>query len=107
MPREASAKYANRRVRSFNLDDTHYLELKSLSKVEDCSMSDILNRVLWHGLAKMKVAEDIANGLQTVLKVHTQSIEARENNRKNKKILTNKCNPQAEPYCMICWGEEE
>jgi len=107
MARIAQTKYENRRTRSFNLDNAHYTELKALSKVEECSMSDVLNRVLCHALMRKKEQEDIKNGIQTKLQVHTQDSVAREFNRKNKKILMPKCNPQATPYCVLCWGDDE
>lgn len=107
MARTSQEKYENRRTRSFNLDQAHYDELKALSRLEECSMSDVLNRVLCHALMRKKELEDQKNGIQTILQVHTQDARARENNRKNKKILMPKCNPQATPYCFLCWGDDE
>jgi len=100
MARIASEKYANRRVRSFNLDEQHFRELKRIAAVEELSMSDILNRVLSHGLAKRKVAVDVANGLQTTLELHTHDQRHRDGRKDGK------CNPKSElGRCVICWGE--
>jgi hypothetical protein len=102
MARIATEKYANRRVRSFNLDDAHFRELKRLSAVEDMSMSDIINRILGHALAKRKVDEDIENGLQTTLEIHVQSEEIRARG-----TFDGKCNPNVLGQvnkCPICWG---
>ena len=75
---------------------------------EGLSMSDIINRVLYHGLAKKKVAEDIKDGIQTTLEVHIQEESARKANLKNKRILQEKCNPlDKSGRCKICWGVEE
>jgi len=104
MARIASEKYANRRVRSFNLDDVHYRGLKQMSAVEDRSMSDLLNRILGHALARRKVDEDIENGLQTTLEIHVQSEEIRA------KRKDGKCNPNVLGQvnkCPICWGADD
>jgi predicted CopG family antitoxin len=100
MARIATEKYANRRVRSFNLDDANYRGLKRLSAVEDMSMSDIINRILTRALAKRKVDADIENGLQTTLEIHVQSEEIRA------KRKDGKCNPKVVglPPCSMCWG---
>lgn len=101
MARIANEKNANRRVRSFNLDDAHFWELKRLSGVQDCSMSDVLNMILGIELAHRKVARDVEKGLQTTLELHVQSAEIRAK-RKDKK-----CNPNVlgqEKKCSICWG---
>ena len=102
MARQPQQKNENRRVRSFNLDDAHYREMKRLSAVEGISMSDILNRMLWHQLTQKKVQADVANGLQTTLKLHVQSEDIRA------KRKDGKCNPKVigQPPCSICWGEE-
>ena len=103
MARTALTKNENRRVRSFNLDDSHYRELKRLAQVEGLSMSDIINRVLWHGLAKKKVLRDIVDGLQTTLEVHVQEAAVRA------KRKDGKCNPKSidSPIpCAVCWGDE-
>ena len=107
MARTALSKNENRRVRSFNLDDEHYRELKRLAQVEGLSMSDIINRVLWHGFAKKKALQDIENGIQTTLEVHIQDAVARKGNLKNKRILQEKCNPMSRlGHCKLCWGEK-
>ncbi len=102
MARQPQQKNENRRVRSFNLDDAHYREMKRLSAVEGISMSDILNRILWHQLTKKKVQDDVANGLQTTLEIHVQSEDIRA------KRKDGKCNPKVigQPPCSICWGVE-
>lgn len=101
MARIASEKYENRRVRSFNLDEHHYRELKDIAMKEGISMSDVLNRTLVHALVKAKVAEDVKNGLQTTLEVHKHSIEARSARKDGK------CNPRSlEGRCEICWSVE-
>jgi len=101
MARQPQQKNENRRVRSFNLDDAHYREMKRLSAVEGISMSDILNRILWHQFAQAKVAKDIENGIQTTLEIHVSAEEIRAK-RKDKK-----CNPKhILGKCSICWGVE-
>tara|TARA_R110000744_G_scaffold366540_1_gene475629 strand:+ start:147 stop:464 length:318 start_codon:yes stop_codon:yes gene_type:complete len=103
MARQAQKKNESRRTRSFNVDEAHYRELKSVGRREGLSMSDILNRVLAHGLAKRKVAKDIEDGLQTTLEVHVQSEEIRS------KRDHGKCNPKSidnsNGPCAVCWGE--
>ena len=89
MARQALTKNENRRTRSFNLDDDHYRELKKQAHDEGLSMSDIINRVLYHGLAKEKVAQDIENGLQTTLDLHKMTAEVRA------KRSDGKCNPNS------------
>jgi hypothetical protein len=107
MARIASEKYENRRVRSFNLDDHHYRELKDIAMKEGISMSDVLNRTLVHALVKAKVAEDVKNGLQTTLEVHTQTVEQRQMRRKGSGADEDKCNPRSlEGRCAICWSVE-
>ena len=102
MARPPHMKNENRRVRSFNLDDAHYRELKRLSAVEELSMSDILNCVLWHSFAKAKVHKDISEGIQTTLVMHSMD----EQHRAGRK--DGKCNPKLVnvPRCPICWGDE-
>ena len=108
MARQAQKKNESRRTRSFNVDEQHYRELKRVGMSEGLSMSDILNRVLAHGLARRKVALDVENGLQTTLEVHVQSDAARKHNLTNKQILEEKCNPQAaDGKCALCWGGQE
>ena len=100
MARIASEKYANRRVRSFNLDEQHFRELKRIAGIEELSMSDILNRVLSHGLAKRKVAADVASGLQTTLELHKHDQQHRDARKDGK------CNPKSKAgRCEECWGE--
>ena len=71
---------------------------------EGLSMSDILNRVLAHGLARRKVAKDIENGLQTTLIMHVQGEEIRS------KREDGKCNPTSidniDGPCALCWSDE-
>ena len=101
MARQPQQKNENRRVRSFNLDDAHYREMKRLSAIEGISMSDILNRMLWHQFAQAKVEKDIENGIQTTLEIHVSAEEIRA------KRKDGKCNPKhILGKCSICWGEE-
>ena len=101
MARQPQQKNENRRVRSFNLDDAHYREMKKMSAVEGISMSDILNRMLWHQFAQDKVAQDIKNGIQTTLEIHVSTEEIRA------KRKDGKCNPKhILGKCLICWGVE-
>ena len=100
MVKIALEKNANRRVRSFNLDNRHYDEIKRIAGIEGLSMSDILNRLCGHGLAKKKVAEDVASGLQKTLELHVVSAEIRA------KSKDGKCNPNhVDGRCIECWGE--
>jgi len=99
MARQALTKNENRRTRSFNLDDDHYRELKKQAQEEGLSMSDIINRVLYHGLAKEKVAQDIENGLQTTLDLHKHPAEVRAMRSDGK------CNPLSlKGKCGVCWS---
>jgi hypothetical protein len=100
MVKIALEKNANRRVRSFNLDQRHYDEIKRVAGIEGLSMSDILNRLCAHGLAKKKVAEDVAAGLQTTLDIHIHDQRHRDGRKDGK------CNPKSEGgHCVVCWGE--
>lgn len=105
MARQAQKKNESRRTRSFNVDEQHYRELKRVGMSEGLSMSDILNRVLAHGLARRKVAKDVENGLQTTLEVHVQGEEIRS------KRKDGKCNPKSvdniDGPCALCWGDQE
>ncbi len=105
MARQAQKKNESRRTRSFNVDEQHYRELKRVGMSEGLSMSDILNRVLAHGLARRKVAKDVENGLQTTLEVHVQGEEIRS------KREDGKCNPKSvdniDGPCALCWGGQE
>ena len=104
MARTSQPKYENRRTRSFNLDQPHYLELKRLAALEGLSMSDILNRTLIHGFQRVKVAQDVKDGFQTTLEVHVQTVEVRMMRKTGQGADENKCNPRhIEGKCKICW----
>ncbi len=101
MARPIDLNKINRKVRSFNIDTAVFEELKRQALIESLSMSDLVNRMLQHGLAKVKVKQDVESGLQTQLEIHVQSADIRS------KRDDNKCNPKSiDGKCVVCWGDE-
>ena len=99
MARIAQKKNENRKVRSFNVDETNFSELKRVAQIEELSMSDILNRVLWHHFVDAKVKKDIEKGIQTTLAIHTHDQRHRDARKDGK------CNPASKlGKCATCWG---
>jgi len=99
MARPINPKNENRRIRSFNLDNAIHEELRKSALIEDISMSDLVNRLLFAAVLQQKIAIDIDNGIQTTLEIHVHD----EKHRRSRK--DGKCNPQSKAgKCGVCWS---
>ena len=98
MARPINPKNENRRIRSFNIDQNIHSALRKNAIQEDISMSDLVNRILFRSVIEARVAEDVAQGVQTTFEIHIHD-EAHRNARKD-----GKCNPKSKDgKCGVCW----